>query len=105
MSGAGLWTLGEAAVEIGVERRTLKTWVGLFPTIQPARGSEGQNLLSVSDLEFFYGVRVLVLGPSAMMMRDVRRLVEEQGAEHLRRVGRASCEGLETEGEEPRRTA
>ena len=103
LTGA-FYSPGEAADELGISRRQLKHWLDLFPTIQPARGSEGQRLYSERDLAFFEGVRALIFG-RRLLMQTVRRLVEEKGVEHLCAIGRASRKALEMPDDQAPRTA
>lgn len=86
----GLYSIGEAAAELGLKPHVLRFWETKFSQLDPIKGSDGRELYSQADLAF---------------LRVVQRLLHEDGltirgaVRQLARAGRAPLEVADDDAE------
>lgn len=83
-------TISEVAQELDVPKHVLRFWEGKFPLIRPMKRGGGRRYYRPQDIELLRGIRHLLQAES-YTIKGVQRILRQQGAEHVKRLGGAQA--------------
>ena len=79
-------TISEVADELDLPQHVLRFWESRFPHIKPMKRGGGRRYYRPEDIDLLRGIRHLLYG-DGYTIRDVQRILREQGARIVQSVG------------------
>ena len=81
-------TISEVAEAIAIPAHVLRFWETRFPQIKPVKRAGGRRYYRPSDVALVCGIRQL-LHIEGLTIRDVQKVLREQGVRHVAAIGGA----------------
>ena len=84
--------IGEVSDALDVRKHVLRFWESKFPQLKPMKRGGGRRYYRPSDVLLLRGIRHL-LQAAGYTIKGVQRILREQGAEHVKKLGAAQAGG------------
>jgi DNA-binding transcriptional MerR regulator len=84
--------IGEVSAELGVKKHVLRFWEAKFPQLKPMKRGGGRRYYRPADVQLLRGIQHL-LQTARYSIKGVQKILREQGAEDVKRLGKAQAGG------------
>ena len=89
--------IGEVSAELGVKKHVLRFWEAKFPQLKPMKRGGGRRYYRPADVQLLRGIQHL-LQTARYSIKGVQKILREQGAEEVKRLGKAQAAGRDDKG-------